>query len=153
MTQNKGIFIGISIIISVLLVVGCTNHKALDKDSFKREFGAIGYTVNNTCEKDYDSKEFLCATKNDVPFKVYFYEFENDNEAETIYEKYKSNISNFITTTSENKETKGSYFVKTVAISEDEYIVISKLKNTLIFIAGTKDYSNEINKILENIHY
>ena len=79
--------------------------------------------------------------------------FSEEVEAKKVYEKYKDSIVEYITTDSNNEETTGAVFSKTVAVSENEYIVISRVKNTLIFVAGTKDYTNEIDTLLEDIKY
>lgn len=151
--KNKSVILGIIIIVVVSLLTGCGFYNLLEADEFKEHFGALGYTTSDKEEALYDSDTYIVASKSDVPFKIEYYEFASEVEAKKVYEKYKDNIVDYITTDSNNHETTGAVFSKTVAVSENEYIVISRVKNTLIFIATTKDYQEEIDNILEDIKY
>ena len=151
--KNKNIYLGLIIFIAAIFVAGCGFYNLLNTEEFKNHFSAIGYTISTDEKSEYESKSYLVASKDNVPYKVEYYEFENEVEAKKVYEKYKKNIVNYITSSSQNKETTGAVLSKTVAVSDNEYIIISRVKNTLIFIAGTKEYSNEIDKMLEEIKY
>jgi len=152
--KNKSVILGIIIIVVVCLVTtGCMFYNLLDTQEFKDHFGALGYTVSDSEEGLYESVSYVVASKEDVPYKVEYYEFEDEISTKKAYEKQIDSIANYITTDSENKRTDGAVFSKTVAVSEEEYIIISRVKNTMIFIAGTKDYQNEIDSFLEDIKY
>lgn len=153
--KNKSMLLGILIIVVVSIATGCMFYNVIDNVEFKEHFGALGYTISDTEEPEYESKHYLVAAKEDVPFKIKYYEFEEEIDAKKIYQKLKDNdnITKYITSNSENQETTGAVFAKTVAVSEKEYIVISRVKNTIIFIAGTNDYKNEIDTLLEDIKY
>lgn len=151
--KNKSVILGILIIVVVSLATGCGFYNLLETQEFKEHFGALGYTTTDSEEGLYESKTYVVATKEDVPFKIEYYEFEDDVEAKKVYKKYEDSIADYITTDSKNLRTTGSVFTKFEAQSENEYIVISRVKNTLIFIAGTVDYKTEINNLLDDIKY
>ncbi len=151
--KNKSVLFGLLIIVLVSFATGCVFYNVVDTEEFKNHFGALGYNVSDTEKGKYESDTYLVATKDDVPFKVEYYEFKDENEAKKAYKKYYDSIVEYITSDSENKETTGAVFSKTTAVSEKEYIIISRVKNTLIFIAGTNEYSEEIDKLLEDIKY
>lgn len=153
--KNKSAIFGLIIIALVcVLTTGCLFYNLVDSEEFKNHFGAVGYTVSNTETPKYDTaKTYLVAEKSDVPFKIEYYEFSSDVEAQKVYKKYKEDIPNYITTDSKNTESTSNVLSKIVAVSTDEYIVISRVKNTLIFIAGTNDYATEIDKLLTDIKY
>lgn len=152
--NNKSIWLGILIIIVVCFITtGCMFYNLLETQEFKDHFGALGYTTSDTEKGLYESNSYIVATKSDVPYKIEYYEFNDEINAKKAYEKQIDSIANYITSNSENKRTDGAVFSKTVAVSEKEYIVISRVKNTMIFIAGTKDYQTEIDKLLEDIKY
>jgi len=155
MNNKKSVLLGIIIVIVVSIVTtGCSLfYNLVEANEFKDHFGALGYTIDDKAEPKYETDTYLVATKKDVPYKVEYYEFKEEIEAKKVYEKYKDSIVEYITTDSKNKETTGAVFAKTVAVSENEYIVISRVKNTIIFIAGTNDYANEINTLVEDIRY
>jgi len=152
--KNKSVILGILIIVVVsLMTTGCGFYNLLETQEFKDHFGALGYTTTDSEEGKYESKTYVVATKEDMPFKIEYYEFENDVEAKKVYKKFKDSIVDYITTDSKNLETTGAVFSKTVAESENEYIVMSRVKNTLIFIAGTVEIKEEIDTLLEDIKY
>ena len=152
--NKKSILLGVILLVAVFLTTGCIFYNVLDKDDFKDHFTALGYTVTDTEVPKYDTgKTYLVATKEDVPYKVEYYEFETEVNAKKVYEKYKKAIVEYITSDSKDQEVKGAVFSKTTSNSEKEYIVISRVKNTLIFIASTQDYKTEINNFLDEIKY
>lgn len=152
--KNKSVILGIIIIVVVCLITtGCGFYNLLDTQEFKDHFGALGYTVADSDEGLYESNSYVVATKEDVPYKIEYYEFEDEISTKKAYEKQIDAIANYITSDSENKRTDGAVFSKTVAVSEKEYIIISRVKNTMIFIASTKDYQQEIDSFLEDIKY
>ncbi len=152
--KNKSIIVGIIIIVIVCIITtGCVFPSAIGKEEFNKHFTALGYSVSDKEEAKYESDTYLVATKEDVPYQVEYYEFKNEVEAKKVYEKYKDSIVDYITADTQNQETKGAIFAKIVAESTDDYIVISRVKNTLIFIDGTHDYKNNIDEILKDIKY
>ena len=152
MNNKKSVILGVLLAVIVCLTTGCF-YNLVDSKTFKEHFSAVGYTVSDKEEARYESDTYLVASKSDVPFEIKYYEFKDEKEAQKVYEKYKDSIVEFITSTSDNTETTGAVFSKTIAKSEKEYIVISRVKNTLIFIEGTNEYSKEIDKLLEDIEY
>lgn len=151
--EKYSILIGIIVIIGVcILATGC-GFKSINTSEFKDHFSALGYTISESEKGLYESKTYVVASKEDVPFKIEYYEFENDTDAKKIYKEYKDTIGNYITSDSKNTQTSGAMITKCVAKSEKEYLIISRVKSTLIFIAGTVDYENEINKLVEDIGY
>lgn len=152
--KNKSVILGIIIIVLVCVItVGCGFFNALKPKDFKEHFVALGYTISDSETPKYEADTYLVATKDDVPFKIEYYEFKDETEAKKIYHEYYDHIADYITSDSNNKETTGAVISKVVAVSEKEYIIISRVKNTLIFVAGTKDYKSEIDDLLENVKY
>lgn len=154
MKKNKSIVLGIIIIITAILITGCgLFYNLVDSKEFKEYFGALGYTINDNLEGTYESKTYLVAEKSDVPFKIEYYEFDDELSAKKVFEKYKDNVADYLTSSSENQTITGAVYSKFTAVSTEEYIVVSRVKNTLIFIAGTNTYQNEIDTLLEDIKY
>ena len=154
MKNNKSIILGIALIIIVCIItVGCGFYNLLNAKDFKEHFGALGYTISDSETPKYETDTYLVATKEDMPFKIEYYEFKEEIDAKKIYKKYKDSISDYITSDSKNTESTSAVLSKIVATSDNEYIIISRVKNTLIFIAGTKDYKSEIDNLLEEIKY
>ena len=151
--KNKSMIIGILMIVVVCLITTGCFYKTLNKEEFSEHFTALGYTINDKAEAKYEAPTYLVASKNDVPYKFEYYEFDTEVDAKKVYEKYKKSIGDYITTDSKNEERSNVAFSKTTAVSDNEYIIISRVKKTLIFIATTKEYQSEVDKVLEEIKY
>ncbi len=152
--NKKSVILGSIILLVVIFTTGCVFYNVLKVDDFKNHFTALGFTISDAETPKYDTgKTYLVASKEDVPYKVEYYEFDTEVEAKKVYEKYKKSIADYITSDSKNHETTGSVFSKTTADSEKEYLVMSRVKNTLLFIAGTQDYKTEIDNMLKDIKY
>lgn len=151
--KNKSVILGVLIIVMVSLLTGCVFYNVLDSKEFKEHFKELGYEITDTEKGKYEADTYLVATKSDVPYKVEYYEFKDEVEAKKVYKKYTDSIVDYITSDSKDTETTGAVIAKTVAVSDKEYIVISRVKNTLIFIAGTNEYSKEIDAFLKDIKY
>ena len=152
--KNKSIFLGlIGIVLICIIATGCIFYNVLDPEDFKKHFEDLGYTISDKETGKYEANTYLVAKKDDSSFDILYYEFDTEVDAKKAYQDYKENIGNYITSNSKNKETSGAVLTKIVAVSDKEYIVISRVKKTLIFIAGTNDVSGEIDNILEEIKY
>ena len=158
--KNKKVILGIVLVGVILSVIGIlligSMYSSLSAKDFKEHFGALGYTVSDKETPEFDTgTSYQVATKEDVPYKFVYYEFDDEVEAKIVYEKYKeaNNIRKYITSESKNNETYGALFAKTVVKSENEYIVISRVRKTVVFVATTKEYTNEVDAILEEIGY
>lgn len=151
--NKKSVIFGILIILVTCLTTGCLFYNYLEPADFKDQFSARGYTVNKVDKADYEAKYISKATKEDVPFEVIYYQFDNEADAKKAYKNYKTNLSNVITSDSKDTESNGAVLSKYVCKSEKEYIIISRVKDSLIYINGTVDYQNDIDEILEDIQY
>ena len=153
--KNKSVLLGIILFVIGVLLTGCM-YSSLSAKDFKEHFGALGYTVSDTETPEFDTgTSYQVASKEDVPYKFEYYEFDEEVEAKKVYEKYKedNSIRKYITSESKNNETYGALFARTVVESEKEYIVISRVRKTIIFVATTKEYTNEVNAVLDEIGY
>lgn len=151
--NKKSILLGIVIIVVTCLTTGCIFYNYLEPTDFKEQFSARGYTVEKIEKADYEAKYISKATKEDVPYEVLYYQFGSEADAKKAYKSYKENLSNIITSDSSDVESKSSVLAKYECKSEKEYIIISRVKDTLIYVSTTVDYEKEIDDILEDIKY
>ena len=151
--KSRSVIFSLVLLVVGFLLTGCMKS-SLDAKGFREHMGALGYNVSETEKPEYDTGiNYLVASKEGVNYTVEYYEFDEEVEAKKVYEKYKKDIKSYITSTSNNNETKGALFAKTIAKSENEYVVISRVRSTIIFIATTKEYTNEVDKLLEELGY
>ena len=152
--KKHSIIIGIiGIILVCVITTGCIFYNLVDAKEFKSHFEDLGYTITSNKDDNYNSTTYYVASKEDSTYDIEYYEFKDETDAKKAYQNFKENISNFITSEAKNQETTGAVFSKIVSVSEKEYLVFSRVKNTLIVIKGTNDVSDEINSLLEEIRY
>ncbi len=151
--NKKSVIVGfIGIIIICLVTTGCLFYNVLDSDDFKKNFQDLGYTITDNNEPKYDADTSLVASKGDS-YNIEYYEFKNETEAKIAYQNYKKNISSYITADAQNNETTGAVFSKMLTESPNEFIAVSRVKNTLIFIKSTPNEKNNIINLLKDIRY
>ena len=137
--KKNSIIVGlIGIVLICIITTGCIFYNVLDSKEFKSHFEDLGYSISSEEDTEYNSTSHYIAKKDDVSYSIEYFEFKDEIEAKKAYQSFKNNLVNYITSTSNNKITTGAVFTKLVAVSEKEYIVISRVKNTLIFNNGTK---------------
>ena len=152
--KNKSILIGfLGVIVICAITTGCIFYNLLDSKEFKSHFEDLGYSITTNEEPKYTADTSYVATKDGSNYDIEYYEFDTEVNAKKAYQNYKENISDYITSKAENTETTGAVFSKIITVSDNEYIIISRVKNTLIFIAGTNDVKEEIDDLLTEIKY
>ena len=151
--NKKSILLGLIIIVVTCLTTGCLFYNYLEPNDFKEQFSARGYTVEKIDKADYEADYISKATKEDVPYEVLYYQFESESDAKKAYKSYKENLSNIITSDSSDVESKSSVLSKYECKSDNEYIIISRVKDTLIYVSTTVEYEKELDDILEDIRY
>lgn len=152
--NKKTVLLGILIIIvTCFLTTGCIFYNLLNSKDFSDYFAALGYEISDSVETTYEYENNLVATKGDVPFKIEYYSFDDEVEAKKAYKKMKEKLPYLITSNSKDNELTSNVMSKYICKSDNEYIIISRVKNTIIFINGTQEYSSEIDNLLTDIRY
>lgn len=151
--NKKSVLLGIVIIFVTCLTTGCIFYNYLEPSDFKDQFSARGYTVEKTEQENTKATYISKATKEDVPYEVYYYQYKSESDAKEAYKEFKKNLSNIITSDSKDTESKSSVLSKYICKSDNEYIVISRVKDTLIYVSTTVEYEKSVNEILEDLEY
>lgn len=145
--KYKGIITGIFLITIAIVLIGFFSFKALNPKEFYSLFNSFGYLVENKIDKDYSSNNHLIAMKDDLPFNVEYYSFDDEIDAKNTYEKIKKSIR------INKKETVSSLASKLIAESNNKYIVVSRIRNTIMYVLGDEEHKEQINSIFKNINY
>lgn len=151
--NKKSVILGLIIVLVTCLTTGCIFYNYLEPDDFKDQFGARGYTVEKTTVDGSKAEYISKATKEDVPYEIYYYKYKSEKDAKSAYKEFKNNLTNIITSDSNDQEAKSSVLAKYICKSDNEYIVISRVKDTLIYVSTTVEYEKSINEILEDLDY
>ena len=153
--NKKSMFIGfLGVILICLITTGCLFYNLLNAKEFKKYFEKLGYTISVNNESKYESsKTSYIAKKSGINYKMEYYEFNNEVDAKKAYQTFKKNVSDYITDEAKINETTGAVFSKLIVESNNEYIIYSRVKNTIIWITGTPNDKNDITNVLKDIRY
>lgn len=166
--NRKGIgLVAIILIIVAILVIGAIitgvviinknkNKESITANEFKDKMEDMNYIIvdakNQFEEYDYIEKVYL-AVPEDYEYQIEFYEMDREEQAITFYnhnkdifESYKSSISS---ETSVNIGNNAKYTLTT----EDEYRLLSRIDNTVIYVHVDKEYKDKIKETLKEIGY
>ena len=156
MKNKKLIFILIGIVlvgVAAIFLMFKLFDNSMTPEEFKNHLAALGYEVTEQTSPVDNTLTYMVATKSDVTYNVEYFDFKNEVEAKKYYKSLKKNLINYITSTTQDSETNGNIFSKQISISETDYVVISRIKKTLIFIDGTSDFQSDIESLLKKLKY
>lgn len=115
-----------------------------------------GYVVENVksqfADYDYINKAYVAA-KDDYSYQIEFYETTDEVSADSFYNNnksiFESSKSNSAKETDVNLKNSSKYTLQ----SNEEYKVVSRIDNTVIYINVDKKYKSEVDEILKQIGY
>lgn len=86
-------------------------------------------------------------------YEIFFAIYDNSTTADKIYIYNTDNMNNYLNGIYTYKSMNSINYSKYTATSTKEYAVLIKHKNTVISILASKEYKDEINKILKKLKY
>lgn len=143
------------LLILTLFITGCTTKEPLDNSNFKailekRNFIVIDQTNKIFTENPKIESSYL-ATTADGRYSLEFYSFDGEISAQAFYAKKQVE---FASTGSQayTEINLGNYSKYTITY-HDNYGVISRISNTIIYVNANKEYSDEIKNLLKELNY
>ncbi len=157
MKKIKKYFLAITLVLSMILMSGCSKKVAITAEDFNKKMVEKGYkvsdTTNNLSNVKVLKKSFL-AIDSDYRYQIEFYELKSEEDAKTMFKKNKDNI----------EDSKGSVVKKQISINTDNYdkytvitngkhYVVIRVGNTMIFANNDEMYEKEIKSIVDLLGY
>lgn len=135
-------------------LTGCASKDKITYSDFEKLFNEE-YSVMSVTDKvnSEDVISAYVALKNNNEYQIEFYLIENEIDTKVIYE---SNYNNVIKNKNDNsviKEKEGYNYIKFTMYDLDNYYVISRVENTLIYVNASAQYKDEIEYLLKKIDY
>lgn len=140
-------------IICILLVIalsGCGNKDALNKDTFYTELTNLGFGVMDVTSQIEDKNIKTIYTANNGKYQFEFYIFD---KKENALAAYKSNRDYLKQKKGKEKEIEKENYNKFTFTIDNEYSVVVRNDNTLIFASINEEFKNDIEKVLSKIGY
>lgn len=145
------------IIVGVVIINKNLNKEPITAGDFKdimedKDFEIIDAKENQLTEYDYVKKAYV-ALEEDYDYQIEFYKLDEEEDAisfyntnKKIFESYKGSSS---AETSVSMGNNSKYTLKT----NDEYKVVSRIENTVIYADVDEKYEDEVKEILKEIGY
>ena len=144
------------LVILIILLSGCMleEKESIDIEEFNKIMTNENFKVVSVKEQfaqyDYFEEAFVATNNN---YQIEFYELEEDNYAvdfyetnKKVFEQTKPNTSIYI---NEDFNESNKYILTT----DNEYKVISRIEDTVIYLNVDKKYKEEVNSILKKLGY
>ncbi len=154
--MKKRLRIILQLIVLSFIFTACTNQKTITSEEFKEILEKMKYNVIDIKEQyaDYDSiKSAQVAINKDQNYQIEFYTLTDEKEAIAFFKEnkkiFETSKSNNAKETSKELRKKSKYILNT----NGKYKVISRIKNTVIYVNTDESFKKVTDKILDTIKY
>lgn len=144
----------LKIIVAVMVIfilTACGTKKALSDDELKTKLTQIGFDVNEITSSIEDSNISVVRTANNKKYQIEYYVFKSEDTAKVAYE---NNVKMFSSNKKyAGKETGDDNYNKYVQETDDYYNVVTRVKDTLVYVSVNVDHKRDIKKVLNELGY
>ncbi len=154
------VFIILLIILSLIVIIALINlnkgKKVISDSDFINYMEEHGYEVNdvtNKSKKNDDLVKSYTAIDNKTNLQVTYHELSDEKRAKTFYDNY---ISIFFVPTdksSSNENINKNNYSKYILSTNDKYICISRVDNTIIYAQVESKDKDTIKTIFDDFSY
>ena len=149
----KLIIVSILLILIMFSLVGCGDKTAISSETFKSKMQDKEYYIYNaTSQFGDDVEEVYYAILSDK-YRIQFYKFSDIEHTENAFSKSKSDFEVVGENSKPTTNTSASNTQKYILDNNGQYMVLSRIDNTLIQIIASSEYKSEIDKILKELGY
>lgn len=151
----KKIFLLLFMIVSIFTLTGCINKDVINSKKFinisKKEKVSV-YNVTDYYKNDKRVKKGMVAI-NLKGWRVEFYEFKNEDNAEEVFDANKKNFekekSDNSTEASSNWRNYSTYTLTTSL----NYYYLCRVENTLIYVKVGLTHKKDVKKFIDKLGY
>lgn len=167
-TSEKGIglvlfiliFVGIllisAIVVGVVIINKNLNKEPITISEFKEMMEDKDFEIVDAKEQfeDYDYvKKVYIALEEDYDYQIEFYKLDDEENAEYFYNINKKIFENSKTSPSKETNVSMGNNSKYTLTTADEYKVVSRIENTVIYADVDEKYEDEVKEILKDMGY
>lgn len=139
----------------MLMLTGCTKTSSTT-DAFKTLAEESGLTTADATAQfaEYDFvKEVTLAIAEDNSYQFEFYVLSDDANAKTFFEENKSIFEQSITGNHTQSSVSGNNFAKYSATTDDSFMFLEYIDNTVLYIDVDISYKSEAEKFIKGLDY
>ena len=142
----------ITLMLLTFIITACVNTKIISSSDYNNIMKKDGYEVSDYTNKLAFSKTSYLATKEDIT--SYYVELDSTTLAKDLYKEEVTNANKLYTDVVDkiNKDSEEFSFYE--VSTNEEYYVISRIKNTyIVFKSNINNKNNVINKLKKLKYY
>ena len=144
-------FVLLSILIGTILFYLNREKETITISEFIEYMTNNNYVVSNVgnqISEDIGIKEAYTALDKKSNYQITYYEFTDDNRAISFYNNSKS-----IYESSQNNNTGYKNYSKFILLTNDRYVSISRISNTIIFANIDSNYKDAVKIVFNELNY
>ena len=136
-------------IFMTFLITGCGNKNILSIKDFSKSMEKLGYKVEDVTDKVDDNNilSYYVASRKDYSYQIEYCGFDNTDSAIKYYREKLKKYTNSKGNQLNNKKNKETFYIN------GNYIIISRVKNVVMFTYAEKKYKDEINHTFGKLKY
>lgn len=155
--KTKKLFLLPALFASVMLLfTGCGNKTAATNETFQNTLTEMGYQVQDIKEQ-YSQYEHITsaylAVDDTNSYQIEFYETVDEESAKGMFNTNKSNFEESDSIAKVNTSVSAGNHSKYILMANGEYVVISRIANTMIFAHTSEEYKDEVSEVLDSLGY
>lgn len=154
----------VALIIFFALTVGgiflafkiASSKTTLTQDQFISKLENKGFLANDDSEQfmQYDYiTSVAVASPSDLSYQIQFFTFLDESYAQKFYETNKSTFSRSASSDSPSVRTSGTGFDKFNVTTSNEFMEVSRIQNTCIYLKVDKAYKDDVKNVLKSLGY
>ncbi len=146
----------IGLLLSILLLfglTGCGKKEVITAEKFEEALTSEGFSVTDITSAIDDKTIKSVLTANNGVYQIEFYVTEDDKRAKEIYENNRDAFKENKTKSAREKETNKKDYEKYTFELENQYQVVIRNKNTMVFASINSDGKKSLNKIIDKLNY
>lgn len=144
------------IVVGVVIINKNLNKQPITASEFKDIMEDKDFEIMDVKDQfeayDYIEKAYI-ALEEDYDYQIEFYRLEEEDDAISFYktnkEKFEDSKGSSSAQTSVSMGNNSKYTLKT----KDEYKVVSRIENTVIYLDVDEKYEDEVKEILKEMGY
>lgn len=138
----------------MFIFTGCKS-KEIDSDNFKTYMEKQGFKIYDL-SKQYSAdlvSSAIMASNEEKGYEIEFLIFKSDDYAKNSFQINRTNFRDLKGEKDEENSVSEEEISKYYLITKDTYYLLSRKKNTLIYVTCDGSYKNDVDKILKDLGY
>lgn len=151
MREFKAVLSAFMCLAVLVLFTGCKDKTVITIDDFKSKMEDKGYVTTVGDDSSSDLYTY-CEAAKDEDYSVVFFDFKELEEAKKAFDEAKSSVDEASVKIGAVSVSAANYS-KYSLTADGEYIVLTRVEKTMLWVQADKQYKSEIKDIIDELGY